>query len=135
MTDSYYDADTYDELDDDALDERYREYLDEIYPDVEVAGVGFTASRILSECDPVAYRGGFVDWLDSETTDGRILTELPDDDDDDDDDDDNAPEFVRTICERCDLEVEGPNENGGYWDRGGNYHCPDGARHVPVPHA
>lgn len=130
MTDSYFDADTRLELSDDELDSRYREYLDEIYPDVEIAGVGFTASRILSECDPIAYRGGFVDWLDSELIDGRIVSEL-----DDDDDDDDAPEFVRTVCARCDLEIEGPWDDESWRDRGNNTRCRDGVPHIPVPHA
>lgn len=47
----------------------YDDFLDECY---SMSGVGgpFTymlASKILSECDPVAYRCGFNDWLDGES--------------------------------------------------------------------
>lgn len=41
----------------------YEEMLDECYPDTPF---NISASRILRECDPIAYRVGFHDWLDSE---------------------------------------------------------------------
>jgi hypothetical protein len=42
----------------------YAELIDEQGP-VIVAGLEFTASRILREVDPVAYRCGLVDYVDS----------------------------------------------------------------------
>ena len=46
----------------------YDEMLDECYDMSEVGGPfsHMLASRILQECDPVAYRCGFTDWLDGE---------------------------------------------------------------------
>lgn len=40
----------------------YDDYLDEIYPD-QILNI--PAGRILREIDPIAYRVGFSDWLDS----------------------------------------------------------------------
>lgn len=42
--------------------EAYDDMLDEVYPD-QIFGI--PASRILREVDPIAYRVGFSDWLDS----------------------------------------------------------------------
>jgi hypothetical protein len=46
----------------------YDEMLDECYDMSEVGGPfsHMLASKILSECDPIAYRCGFTDWLDGE---------------------------------------------------------------------
>ena len=50
---------------------RYDELLDECYHDVKVCGYMFTTSTALQKLDPIAYRCGLIDWLDSEnlTTD------------------------------------------------------------------
>lgn len=45
-------------------EESYRECIDEQGP-VVVAGMSFTASRILEELDPTAYRCGLADYVDS----------------------------------------------------------------------
>ncbi len=42
--------------------EQYDDMLDECYPE---GPMNISASRILKECDPIAYRCGFLDWLDS----------------------------------------------------------------------
>lgn len=68
-----------DDDDDDEWDEEFGPYadeeeafeafdsmLDECYPEVEVCGYSFQASRALKELDPIAYRCEFVNWLDSE---------------------------------------------------------------------
>lgn len=46
----------------------YDDMLDECYDLSEVGGPfsHMLASKVLSECDPVAYRCGFTDWLDGE---------------------------------------------------------------------
>jgi len=49
------------------VDSMYDDMLDECY---SMSGVGgpFTymlASKVLEDCDPIAYRCGFTDWLDS----------------------------------------------------------------------
>lgn len=47
--------------------EAFDEFLDEVYPEVEVAGLTFLPSSILFNCDPIAYRIFCSDWEDSET--------------------------------------------------------------------
>lgn len=61
----YADADgnTYTE---ELLHAGFDEYLDEIYPEVEILGVTFSPSQIMAEVDPIAYRCGFNDWVDAE---------------------------------------------------------------------
>lgn len=45
---------------------KYREFLQEVYGDVEVCGMMMSAARILEEMDPIAFRCGLNDWLDGE---------------------------------------------------------------------
>ena len=52
------------EINQDKHEESYRECIDEQGP-VVVAGMRFTASRILEELDPIAYRCGLADYVDS----------------------------------------------------------------------
>ena len=47
------------------LEELYREMLDECEPVVKVAGLSFSASRIIEELDPIAFRCGVSDYADS----------------------------------------------------------------------
>ena len=47
-------------------DEQYREFLDEINPIVTICGMEYLPSTVLEQVDPIAYRCGFNDWLDSE---------------------------------------------------------------------
>lgn len=47
------------------LVDQYDEMLDDVYGTVKVAGMVLETSRVLSECDPVAYRCGMHDYLDS----------------------------------------------------------------------
>ncbi len=49
----------------------YDEMLDECYGTVTVAGFEFDTSRALKDLDPVAYRCGYVDWLDAEIENAR----------------------------------------------------------------
>lgn len=46
--------------------EAYRNMLDEIYPPVEIGELCFAPSQVIEECDPIAFRVGFNDWLDYE---------------------------------------------------------------------
>ena len=55
------------------LHERYDEVLDEVYEPVTVTGMQYQTSRALRELDPIAYRCGFNDWLDSEVQDGQVI--------------------------------------------------------------
>ena len=45
---------------------RYDEMLDECYPLVKFGQLEYLPSRVLIAIDPIAYRCGFNDWLDSE---------------------------------------------------------------------
>jgi len=44
----------------------YDDFLDEVYGDVEIAGLTCATSEVLKATDPIAYRCGFLDWLDME---------------------------------------------------------------------
>lgn len=48
------------------VDSRYDDFLDDVYPDLTIAGMSFSTSRALKELDPTAYRCGMNDWIDSE---------------------------------------------------------------------
>lgn len=51
-------------IDEDKAKEMYDEALDE-QGEVKVGTLTFYPSQILKECDPIAYRVGFSDWLDA----------------------------------------------------------------------
>lgn len=90
-------------IDEHEAESQYRDFLDEAYP-VEIAGMGFCASRILEELDPTAFNCGFADWLDSEglTTDLiSYVVELVEDGAEEDEDGDTA-----TTLFRCEAEDE-----------------------------
>ena len=64
------------EIDPNKHEDSYRECIDEQGP-VIVAGIKFTASRILEELDPIAYRCGLSDYVDSlDITDDEEYKEL-----------------------------------------------------------
>src|SRR5699024_9808202 len=44
----------------------YDEFLDEVYPMVEIGGCQYYPSTVLEKVDPVAYRCGFSDWADDQ---------------------------------------------------------------------
>jgi len=54
--------------------EMYDDMIDECCGEVNV-GVTFNASRVLRELDPIAYRCGFNDYVDSLFEDGFVLTD------------------------------------------------------------
>jgi hypothetical protein len=60
-------------IDDDDLHELYDNMLDEVYPECKIAGLSYSTSHALKEIDPTAYRCGFSDWLDAETSDGQLV--------------------------------------------------------------
>ena len=62
----------------------YDDMLDEVHGDF----MGITASTILDECDPIAYRVGFSDFADSMLSDGEWFEQDPTADDDESEDDD-----------------------------------------------
>lgn len=61
------------EISDYQLDKMFADFLDEIYGEVEICGHKYQSSSVLEEVDPIAYRCGFSDWLDSQLTDGFLF--------------------------------------------------------------
>ena len=62
-----------DELNDLELYNMYDEDLDNVYGDINVAGMEYSASETLKKVDEIAYDNGFDDWLDGEVSNGRIM--------------------------------------------------------------
>jgi hypothetical protein len=60
-------------LSDWALEEAYDVHLDEVYGTVSIAGLEYPTSQALGDIDPVAYRCGFADWLDSAVSGGAVF--------------------------------------------------------------
>jgi len=56
--------------------EAYDDMLNAAHEWPTVAGISFAPSDILRELDPIAYRGGWLDWCDAE---GIDTDELEDD--------------------------------------------------------
>lgn len=55
------------------LESMYSDFLDECYGTIKICGLKYSASHALKEVDPVAFRYGFVDWLDAEVSDERLF--------------------------------------------------------------
>jgi hypothetical protein len=56
-------------IDEKTATERYNDLLDEVYGEVVLSsdnGLSWDASHVISELDPIAWRTGFNEWLDSE---------------------------------------------------------------------
>ena len=49
-------------LQDYEIEQEYKEYLDECFPNYVIMGMEYTASDILQNCDPIAYRVGVSDY-------------------------------------------------------------------------
>jgi len=63
-----------DSITDQELGEMYDYYLNfGDWPVVE--GIEFAPSHVLKACDPIAYRGGFNDWLDLMVKSGSLIEE------------------------------------------------------------
>lgn len=77
----------------------YRDVIDETEGAIKICGMSFTASRIVEELDPTAFRCGMTDYLDGdyeEFEDGYILkSEL-----------EKAQEEYQEYCEEIDEENE-----------------------------
>jgi hypothetical protein len=58
------------------LEQRYRDMLDECYPEVDAGGLTFAVSRVIEELDPTAFRCGAVDYADSLVSDRTISDEI-----------------------------------------------------------
>lgn len=53
--------------------EAFNDLLDDLYGETKIGVVSIPASRVLRECDPIAYRCEFLDWLDGEGVDSDSL--------------------------------------------------------------
>jgi hypothetical protein len=62
--------------------EMYEEMLDDCEGPVELCGMTYSASYVLREIDPVAYRCGFNDYVDSLTDDDIFVEGLTESEDD-----------------------------------------------------
>ena len=60
--DSVIDADTFHEMHD--------QHLDEVFGEMQIGQLSFPASKVLKECDPVAYRESKLEYLDQLEDDG-----------------------------------------------------------------
>lgn len=74
---TYYVTEWGDRIEDFEVDGLYAEMLDEVYPVVNVAGMEYSTSAVLRQVDPIAFRYGMLDWLDSNLS-GGIWTEHTD---------------------------------------------------------
>lgn len=70
----YWDINTGEGLTDSELHERYDDMIDEVSGDVVIGSLTYSASRVLKEVDPIAYRVGFSEWLDAEL--GETITDI-----------------------------------------------------------
>ena len=57
------------------IEYNYDDILDESYPEISIGVCTFTASEILKNCDPVAYRCGMQDFLDVDLSDAEYELE------------------------------------------------------------
>lgn len=81
MTD-YYDEDGSIITEDEAYD-RYDDMLDGVVEDMVIGDLTFSASQVLKECDPIAYRCGFSDFESSQIEDEVWFEDNPTEDDTD----------------------------------------------------
>jgi len=54
------------------LEDSFADGLDDCWGPVSVCGYEYEAGRVLREVDPVAFRCGFLDWLDAQQSDGEL---------------------------------------------------------------
>jgi hypothetical protein len=73
--------------------ERYEDILDSEGP-LTLAGMSYARSYVLREIDPVAYRCGFNDFVDSLTEDGIYVEGITDSEIEDDGQPDEAQEWA-----------------------------------------
>ena len=47
------------------LQESFEQYLDDVHPEVTIAGITFSASRVLREMDPIGFQVSMSDYADN----------------------------------------------------------------------
>ena len=70
----------------------FDEMLDDCEGPVELCGMTYSASEVLREVDPVAYRCGFNDYVDSLTEEDVFVEGLTEDEMESEDEDDGQPD-------------------------------------------
>lgn len=60
---------------DDYIRDNYDDLLDETYPEYKIGYSSFSASTILKECDPTAYKCGIDDFVNAELGDAQYQLE------------------------------------------------------------
>lgn len=58
-------------LDEEAAEDMFDDFLNEFNPTVSVMGYDYDPARVLKEVDPIAYRQEFLNWVDSNESDGN----------------------------------------------------------------
>lgn len=75
----YYDIDTGAEITDSEAHDLFDDYLDDVLDEVHIGALTYSASRVLKEVDPIAYRCEFADWSSEHFAESgywvRVLTE------------------------------------------------------------
>lgn len=54
------------------LEDVYQDDLGDFYGMVSVCGLEYDAGRVLREIDPIAFREGFLGWIDGRISDGEL---------------------------------------------------------------
>lgn len=58
------------------VEERFEDMLNECYPEIEIIGLKYQAGSALKVLDPVAFRCGHADFIDSEVSNEVITDEI-----------------------------------------------------------
>lgn len=61
-------------------EDRYTDYIDDNYKDIEVMGITIPASEVLRQCDPTAFRVYFHDFADAMYQNGEAIENYNDSD-------------------------------------------------------
>lgn len=68
-----YEYETIEILSEEEAKANYDAFLDECYPMVSIGYSEFYPSTVLKECDPISYRIGFADYVDSLAEEGTSV--------------------------------------------------------------
>jgi len=58
------------ELDEQTAEVMFEEFVNEMFPIVSIMGLDYDPARVLREVDPTAYHQEFLNWMDSQESDG-----------------------------------------------------------------
>ncbi len=61
------------EITEEELMDRYENMLNEVYEPVSICGYSYEQGSALKELDPIAFRQGFLDYIDVEVKDGALI--------------------------------------------------------------